>query len=353
VNSISDTVESLQVATIIKRKYYDILSRGALPDQQVLIQLTPSNESDKPTLMYVPDGVTQIDWVKYFDANPNNGPSTSQFGAYSHGINTDLESADSWNTRSSTSNDISTGAHTFTVTSSTLPIEVGQGVLAQSGTNNMFGSVVSYVGTTLVILVSSTVGSGTFTSWTITNSTQMSIPGYRYVEIISVEKFLEMVNRFNPSDSNVFSYTFTEGDYDFTFYYKNDIQPKYCCVLENHYVIFDTFDASFDSTLQASKCLCYGQKVTPFELTDSFTPDIDHNDFPLLINESKALAYFELKQMPHIKAEQEIKRQWSSVQKDKSVANKPSYFDQLPSFGRTPRTGGGGAIGPYKWMRTP
>ena len=35
VNSISDTPESLQVATIIKQKYYDIVSRGDLPEHNL------------------------------------------------------------------------------------------------------------------------------------------------------------------------------------------------------------------------------------------------------------------------------------------------------------------------------
>jgi len=69
-------------------------------------------------------------------------------------------------------------------------------------------------------------------------------------------------------------------------------------------------------------------------MADSFEPDIDPEQVPLLLNEAKSLAYFELKQTPHVKAEQEAKRQWSSLQKDKSVDNKPSYFDQLPNYGR-------------------
>lgn len=348
VNSISDTVEATQVATIIKRKYYDIVSRGALPEQQVLGQLTASGDSTLPTLMYVPAGTVQIDWIKYFDVNPNDSQTQSQF---SHGVNTDLESLSLFTTTSTTSNSIGTGHKTFTVASSGLSISVGQGVMALSSTASMFGTVYSYSGTTLVINVTSTVSSGTFTSWTITNSVSSSVPGYKYVQGLPVEEFLDMVNRFNPADQNVGSFLFTEGGNNFTFYYKNDIQPRYYTVLENYYVIFDTFDADFDSTLQASKTLIYGQKVTPFTMDDTFSPDIDENDFPLLINEAKALAFFELKQIPHVKAEQEVKRQWNQVQKNKAVSNKPSHFDALANYGRTPRTGGYGGWAPNRWMR--
>jgi len=38
--------------------------------------------------------------------------------------------------------------------------------------------------------------------------------------------------------------------------------------------------------------------------------------------------------MTHPQAEREIKRQWGTLQKDKSLVDKPSYFDQLANFGR-------------------
>src|SRR5882672_11876334 len=69
VNSIGDTTESLQVATIIKRKYFDIVSRSALPEHDQLIQLTSSGDTALPVLMYVPVEVNNIKWIKYFDTN--------------------------------------------------------------------------------------------------------------------------------------------------------------------------------------------------------------------------------------------------------------------------------------------
>lgn len=352
VNSISDTVESLQVASLIKNKYYDILNRGNLPEQRNLLQLTASGDSTQPTLMYVPEGVLDIDWIKYFDSNPNNSQEVSQFGSYSHGVNTDIVSTTNWTTTSSTSNSISTGAHTFTVSAS-LPITTNQGVICQSGTNSMFGTVTSYSSTTLVVNITSIIGSGTHTDWVITNSDSGSVPGYKYVTLLGIDQFLDMINRFNPSEDNVRSFTFQEGGLNFTFYYKNDIQPSYCTVIENRYVIFDSYDSNYDSTLQSSKTLFYGLKVTPFTMVDSFVPDLDDDKFALLINEAKSLAFYELKQMPHPKADQEIRRQWSSVQKGKAVSNKPTAFEQLSNFGRVPRTGGysSGGYGAYKWMR--
>lgn len=267
VNSIGDTTESLQVANIVQNKYYDILTRGGLPEDNQLFQLDPSVDSTKPVLMFVPDGCSKINWIKYLDTNPLDSQSVSQFGSFSHDLDLDIvpDAADT-----------------------------------------------------------------------------VSTPVYKYVTILPLEQFLEMVNGFSLQDSNVASFTFTEDGKSFTFYYKNDHQPCYCTVISNSYIIFDSFDNTQDTTLQASKTMCFGQVVPPFSLTDNFIPALDDNKFPLLLNEAKALAFYELKQQPHVKAEQEIKRQWSTVQKNKSVSNKPGYFDQLPNFARMPRTGGYG-----------
>lgn len=276
VNSISDTTEALQVATIIQNKFYDIASRGDLPKHEILFQLDSSNDGTKPTLMFVPDGISKLEWIKYFDSNVLDGAPEDD--GFSHDLNVDI------------------------------------------------------------------------TDTTDTNPN--AAPGFQYVTVLPIDQFLDMINRFNPEDDDVESFVFTESGRNFTFYYKNDHQPQYCTVISNNYVIFDMFDNTQDSTLQASKTLCWGQTVPVFSLTDSFIPELDDQQFPLLLNEAKSLAFYELKQQPHMKADQEIKRQWSSVQKNKAVSDKPTAFQQLPDFGRVPRTGGfSGGYGANRWMR--
>lgn len=270
VNSISDSTESLQVAAILKRKYYDIISRGDLPEHNQVFQLTPSLDEASPVLMYIPDGIGHVEWIKYYDTNPadNSNSQEDQYGAYSeHDTNVDLEN--------------------------------------NSGNNS---------------------GTGT------------DLPGYQYVTMLPIRQFLDMINSFNGTDSDVESFTFSDDSNNFngnfTFLYKNDRQPQYCCILSNYYVIFDSYDNSQDSTLQGSKTMCFGQVVPTFQLVDTFIPDLDPQQFPLLINEAKALAFYELKQQPHQLAMQEVKRQWSTVQKNKSINNRPRYFDEFPNFGR-------------------
>ena len=260
VNSIGDNAESQQVALIIKNKYYDIINRVNLPEHNQLIQLEPSLDSNVPVEMFVPDGVAEIQWIKYFNSNILD---TAE-GTEGHDINVDIvESPD---------------------------------------------------------------------------ETQPPPPGYQYVTIIPIDQFIDRVNTFNPEEDNVASFQFTNNVNAFpgtyTFYYKTDRQPTFCCILSNFNVIFDAFDNTQDSTLQASKTMCWGRVIPRWEMTDSFIPNLDDEQFTLLLNEAKALAYFELKQSVHPKAEQEIKRGWSSVQKNKAVTNRPTYFNELPNFGR-------------------
>jgi hypothetical protein len=165
-----------------------------------------------------------------------------------------------------------------------------------------------------------------------------AIPGYQDVFIIPVRQFIDMTSSFNPEESNVQSFTFTNSENGFpgtyTFYYKTDKQPQYCCVLSNYFVVFDGYDSAVDSTLQSSKTMSYGMVIPHWKNDDNFIPNIDEEQVPLLLNEAKSLAFFELKQMVHTKAEQENKRQWSTLQKNKSMINRPTNFDALPNFGR-------------------
>jgi hypothetical protein len=236
VNSISDTTESLQVAEIIKTSYFNIISRAQLPVKTEIFQLEDSTDVLKPVLMYRPDNVRKVEWVKYYDT--------------------------------------------------------------------------------------------TQTPFT-----------YKYVTILPNDQFLDNVNSFNTDQTNVDLMTFTVGGKSFNFNYRNDTQPRYCTVFNNFYFIFDAFDSSVDSTLQASKTMCLGELSPIWLMEDTFIPELDEQQVPLLLNEAKSLAYFELKQITHAKAEQEAKRQWGSLQRDKSIVDKPSYFDQLPHFGRIPNQG--------------
>lgn len=153
---------------------------------------------------------------------------------------------------------------------------------------------------------------------------------FQYITILPHEQFMDMVQVFNLDDADVEQITIG----DLTFYYKNERSPTYCTVVQDDTILFDSYDSAVDTTLQSTKTLCYGKISPTFLMTDTFIPDLDDEQFPLLLNEAKSLAFFELKQTAHPKAELEARRQWSNVQRNKALVDKPSHFDQLPYYGR-------------------
>lgn len=231
VNSISDTVESRQVAQVVKTAYFNIIARADLPEHTGLFTLDASLDPDQPVLMTKPENVRHIKWIKY---------------------DTRME--------------------------------------------------------------------------------ELLDPQFNYVTIVPLEQYMDMTQRMNPVESNVGSFTLN----GMLFYFKNDVQPCYCTILNDRYIIFDSYNSVLDTTLQTSKTMVFGSTTPVFLMEDSFVPDLDEQQFPLLLNEAKSLAFMELKQMPHEKAEQESKRQWRTLQRTKDL-EKPHYFDQLPNFGRMGR----------------
>ena len=65
VNSINDSVESLQVAQIVKSTYYNIIDGKDYPWLKELFQLNASGVASKPTFMSLPSTVIDLEWIKY------------------------------------------------------------------------------------------------------------------------------------------------------------------------------------------------------------------------------------------------------------------------------------------------
>lgn len=75
INSIGDSVEAQQVALTIKMVYNDIISRANLPEHFDLFELNASGDPTKPLIMYRPDSMKSLLWLKYdkrLDGEPNS-----------------------------------------------------------------------------------------------------------------------------------------------------------------------------------------------------------------------------------------------------------------------------------------
>ncbi len=162
-----------------------------------------------------------------------------------------------------------------------------------------------------------------------TETEEQTQDSYTYVTILPIQQFLEMEHQLNTDESIVDTMVY-EG---ITHYFYNDRGPRYCTIIDDRYVVFDAYDSDVDTTLQKSKSLAYGRVVPTFTMANAFTPDLDEQQFPLLLNEAKSLAFLELKQITHEKAEQESRRQWRTLQSTKKM-DKPNPMDTFPNFGR-------------------
>jgi len=77
VNDIYDTIESTQVANIVKSTYYEIIHGKDWPHLKTLVTLTGLGDTTKPNYMQVPTNTNRITTLKY-----NKRKSTDTYDKY-------------------------------------------------------------------------------------------------------------------------------------------------------------------------------------------------------------------------------------------------------------------------------
>jgi len=65
VNSLSDTPDALQVATIIRTTYFELLTNRTWPHTAQLGRLESSGDNTKPNYLRLPERVYDLHWLKY------------------------------------------------------------------------------------------------------------------------------------------------------------------------------------------------------------------------------------------------------------------------------------------------
>lgn len=227
VNSITDSPESLQIAYVVRRAYLDLASRLNLPEHFDFFKLTASGDSDLPTIMYRPENIDQLLWVKYDKRLAADDPVKMQ--------------------------------------------------------------------------------------------------DVRYMEPTA---FYNRMYMMNEDDTNITTSSFTIDGSAFTLLHFNDRAPSYWTSVDDYTLVFDAYDSDLEQTLVSSKTHCYGLKNSDFELEDDYTPPLDSQQFSLLLNDAKALAWAELKQTSHERAEREAKRQLVRAQRNKrALPSAHAYAD--------------------------
>lgn len=152
---------------------------------------------------------------------------------------------------------------------------------------------------------------------------------YSYVTILPTQQFLDQTHMLREDDTTVDILTLNNQ----TFYFRNDKRPEFCTALRDYYFIFDSYNSEVEATLQSSKTLCQGLVTPAFTLADTFTPELDDAQFPLLLAEATSAAFLQMKQIANDQSVRDSRRGWSNLQKSKHLV-KPNDFDALPYFGR-------------------
>lgn len=150
---------------------------------------------------------------------------------------------------------------------------------------------------------------------------------------LPVDTFLSRMYSLDTSEDTVGTFDHSIGSSTVTFFYRNDGGPQVYTSYDDNTIIFDSYDSDVDTTLQSSKSLAYGEKALTFTNSDSWTPSLHPHQFPLLLNEAKALAWAELKQVSHAKAEKTARDQWIHLQRTKRTVPEGQY-DTGPNYGR-------------------
>ena len=227
VNSISDSLESMQVARIIESTFFEMMANKNWPHLKQLNTLNASGDSSKPTHMKMPDNIKELNIVQY--------------------------------------NKIKDGE--------------------------------------------------TRLRW-------------EDVTFITPDAFLRKMSDLNSDNSVVETVTDHSG---VQLLIKNNRAPEYYTSFSDDWLVFDSYDNTVDTTLQASKTRCTMVMSPTFTLEDSYTPDLPIEAFPALLAEAKSTCFSRIKQMPDGKSEQQAKRQRSWLSRKSYQAGSAMEF---PNYGR-------------------
>lgn len=158
---------------------------------------------------------------------------------------------------------------------------------------------------------------------------------WKTIEYLQPDEFLLMTRRFDQSATTTETFDLTVDGFTTKIYIKNDVAPTYWTSFDDYRVVCDSFDSSVDSFLQTSKNSCYGKILQTFILSDTFIPELDDQQFSLLLNESKALAWAELKQSVNQRAERNARQAKIKLERNKKdLPGKDGWRESLPNYGR-------------------
>lgn len=230
VNSISDTVESEQIAQIIKDSYLALISNRNWPHTRRTTTLNSSGDNTKPTHMGVPEDVKELEIINY-------------------------------------------------------------------------------------------------------NKKKLDDPKNRYeqVEYLYPDRFLDYVNSRDSENEHV------DVIEDFGGVLLNIVTnaaPTFYTSFDDQFLVFDSYDKTIETTLQASRSQAVVVEQPTFSLVDTFVPKLPTEAFSALLEESKSAASLKLRQTADHKAEQRAQQQRTWLAREAFTVNGGVRYPDYSRRGR-------------------
>ena len=168
------------------------------------------------------------------------------------------------------------------------------------------------------------------------STTESLNAGYRHLHFLDLQEFMERIYALDTTDTTVVSYEYTLSSGDtINIRCRNDQAPTYYTTIDDNILLFDSYDAEVDTTLQADKTLAFGERKPTWSYIDSFVPDLPEKQFTILRNEAKSAAFAQLKQSVNQNSERKARRGWITSQKTQRKINNPRReLDRAPNYGR-------------------
>jgi len=164
---------------------------------------------------------------------------------------------------------------------------------------------------------------------------------WKSVAFTPFNTFLEFQTGLRSATSNVGEMDYTLNGTTFNIMYRSNQFPLYYTTMDDYTLVFDGYYSAEDTTLQASKTMCYGSVYPTFTLSDTFEPDLEPQQFAYYRNRAKVRAFAELKQAQNQDAAYETKRQKIAVQKKRRIVEDlPEVYKVGSRFGRRSTTYG-------------
>lgn len=116
---------------------------------------------------------------------------------------------------------------------------------------------------------------------------------YSEIQYFEPDEFLDRIYSRTSSNTNTTTLTTPDG---IKLYIINNQPPSFYTSFDDEVIVFDAYDSSVDATLQASKSTCITVEVPNWTSSDTFTPELPHQMFPMFLAEVKAAAHQYLKQ---------------------------------------------------------